>query len=259
MMHLLDTLPVVLVFSGHDPSAGAGQIADMQALRAQDCHALTITTAQTVQNTCNVSRFVSSDAGLVREQFDALINDVPIAACKIGMLGSAEIADTVADCLQQLSDVPVVLDPVIKADQGGELSSEGLLHIIKERLLPLTTLLTPNIPELMALTNPDMEIDAAAELLLATGCKSVLLTGTHAETDDVINRLFFDGRVTNSNWPRLPHDYHGSGCTLASAVAGRLAHQESIEQAVAQGLRFTWQSLDAAYKIGKGQWIPRRD
>ena len=103
-----------------------------------------------------------------------------------------------------------------------------------------------------------MPTETAIQSLLASGCKAVLLTGTHADTTDVINTLFTNEQMISSNWPRLPNHYHGSGCTLASAIAGQLAHEKSIEHAVEQGLRFTWQALDAAYKIGKGQWIPRR-
>lgn len=257
-MHLLDTVPAVLVFAGHDPCGGAGLVADIEALRAQDCHALPIATAQTVQNTQQVIEFVTSDTELIRRQFAALLKDVPIAACKIGMLGSADIANVVADCLEDIPDVPVVLDPVIKADQGGKLAEPDLLKCIKTRLLPMTTLITPNIAELQALTETGMGIETAVKSLLNMGSKAVLLTGTHSDTPNVINRLFVNGETISSNWPRLPNEYHGSGCTLASAIAGQLAYKKSIEKAVEEGLRFTWQSLDTANKIGKGQWIPRR-
>ena len=257
-MHLMDTLPTVIVFAGHDPCGGAGLVADIEALRAQDCHVLPIATAQTVQNTQYVSSFSVADTKLLREQFSALKEDIPIAACKIGMLGNADIANAVADCLQNVDDVPIVLDPVIKADQGGKLAEADLLDCIKTRLLPMTTLVTPNIPELNALSGSELDTEIAVKALLETGCKAVLLTGTHADTSDVVNRLFINDRVVPSAWPRLPNDYHGSGCTLASAITGRLAHHEELETAVEQGLRFTWQSLSAAYKIGKGQWIPRR-
>ena len=135
-MHLLDTLPSVIVFAGHDPCGGAGLIADTETLRAQDCHALTIATAQTIQNTQQVVNFVPTDPKLLREQFLTLLEDTPIKVCKIGMLGSVDIANAVADCLNELPDVPVVLDPVIKADQGGQLAEQGLIECIKTRLLP---------------------------------------------------------------------------------------------------------------------------
>ncbi len=252
-------IPTVLVFGGHDPSGGAGIAADISTLLALGCHPIVVITAITVQNTNQLQRYELLDPALIKAQADALLEDTPIAACKTGMLGSAAIVAPVAAAVTALSGVPLVFDPVLCADRGGPLGEPDLVAALQTSLLPRATLVTPNINECRALTSTT-EPDQAARELMARGCKNVLVTGTHAPTPKVVHRLYqaSNEAVEMSQWPRLTGVFHGSGCTLASAVAAHLAHGESMTDAVNHALEYTWQSLRHGYRPGSGQSIPQR-
>jgi len=155
--------------------------------------------------------------------------------------------------------VPVILDPVLAAGGGTSLSTAALVDAIREYLLPLTTLLTPNVPEAAKLALTGSTLDEQALLLLDQGCGYVLLTGTHADTAQVENVLYGEGkRLRTWTWERLPDTYHGSGCTLASACAANLAKGMDMVRAVGTAQAYTWGSLQAGRKIGRGQLIPNR-
>jgi hydroxymethylpyrimidine/phosphomethylpyrimidine kinase len=249
--------PVVLCLSGHDPTGGAGVQADIETLRAKGCHPATLITALTAQDTRNVQAVYPQDPAVFLKQARVLLADLPVAAIKIGLLGSAGIAQAVAEVIYEAGPVPVVLDPILAAGGGRTLAGELLREILITRLFPLTTVLTPNTPEAERLTG-EREPAACASRLLALGCENVLLTGTHEERPDVVNRWYRAGGVVESYWSRLPGTYHGSGCTLASAVAGGLAMGLPMADAVASALRYTWDTLYAGYAVGHGQQLPRR-
>lgn len=245
------------MIGGHDPCGGAGIQADIETAAAFGCHAVTVATALTVQNTLGVQRFEPVALDLLGHQLDALLSDQQVSVCKTGMLATAAAVELVAQIVAA-RDIALVVDPVAIAGSGGALSQRGCIEAIREHLLPLATIVTPNLPESRALTDHD-EPGAAAGALLACGCRHVLITGTHADTADVVHRLYRAGDdVIVSRYARLPHTYHGSGCTLAAAIAACLAHGRSVHQAVASALDYTWSSLEQAYPIGHGQWIPRR-
>lgn len=253
------SIPVVMVLAGHDPSGGAGIQADMEAIASQGGHAVSVITCLTVQDTCNVQRIEPVVDYLIEQQAEALLADMPIAAIKIGLLGSIPAVQAVHRILLQAPDVPVILDPILAAGGGKSLSSDLLLEAIREYLLPLTTLLTPNVPEAAQLAIHGDTLDAYALSLLDQGCSHVLLTGTHADTAQVENALYGEGkRLRTWTWERLPETYHGSGCTLASACAVNLAKGMDMVKAVATAQAYTWGSLQAGRKIGRGQWLPNR-
>ena len=250
--------PVVMTFSGLDPSGGAGIQADIEALASVGCHAAPVATAITVQDTRDVSRVESIAPELVSAQARAVLADLPVAAFKIGLLGSAAVADTVRALLADHPDLPVVLDPITAAGGGAELAGEALLRAMRE-LLPRITVATPNSLEARHLAPDGSELDACAAWLLARGCDWVLVTGTHEADDQVTNRLYGDaGLVDTLTWPRLDHDYHGSGCTLAAAIAGLLAHGQDPRSAVASAQAYAWESLSHGHRPGRGQHLPDR-
>ncbi len=258
-MQELKPPPVVLVFAGLDPTGGAGLSADIEAIISQGCHAAPIATALTVQDTRDVIRVGQVDALLVVEQARALLEDVPVAAIKLCMLGSASMVEAIHSILRDYPHIPVVLDPVLRAGGGTELADEELIEAMRELLIPQTTILTPNSEEARRLAPDADNLHACALSLLEQGSEYVLITGTHEPTPEVENLLFGGHRLLETfSWPRLPESYHGSGCTLASAIAGLLAQGHEPMTAIHQAQDYTWQTLEQAYRLGRGQMIPNR-
>lgn len=253
-------MPVVLAVSGADPSGGAGIQADIEALASMGCHTAPIITALTVQNTREASGYRATEPELIERQLRTVCADLPIAACKIGMIASAGIAATVRRVLAEYPDVPVVLDPVLAAGSGGALSDDETRAALLRELIPLATLVTPNSVEARQLVPQAETLDECARELLALGAEFVLITGAHEDTPLVVNSLYGDGRLIEAwPWERLPGSYHGSGCTLAAAVAGLLAWGARPEDAVREAQEYTWESLRQSYSISSGgQRIPNR-
>lgn len=250
--------PILLCFSGHDPTGGAGIQADIEAAAAQGCAAVTVITCLTVQDTDNVRELLPVGADSVSRQARTLLADLQVDAIKIGLIGNAEVAAAIIDIIAGLPQVPVVTDPVLAAGGGAELAGPKLLRIVRDRLLRLTTLVTPNSEEARRLTGGDTLDDCAGQLL-DKGCGAVLITGGHEGGDSVTNRLYRPGLpVIASNWPRLQHSYHGSGCTLAASVAALIALDNPLETAVAQAQAYTWQALSRGRRPGRGQHLPCR-
>jgi hydroxymethylpyrimidine/phosphomethylpyrimidine kinase len=258
------SLPQVLVFAASDPSGGAGIQADILTLASLGCHPLTALTALTVQDTVGVQSVHPVSAELLEQQARTVLEDMPVAAFKIGVLGSVENVLAVAEIVSDYPETPLIFDPVLASGRGDELSGEEIISAIREVLLPQTTLLTPNAPEARRLAeNADDEgepsIDVCAQRLIAMGAQYVLITGTHESTPGVVNTLYgAAGVIRRDRWERLPGSYHGSGCTLASAIAGCIAGGASIEDAVRDAQDYTWQTLANAFRGGMGQLIPDR-
>lgn len=251
--------PAVLAFSASDPTSGAGLQADLLSIAAMGAHPLCAVTALTVQDSEGVWRVVPIEAELVAEQARRVLADMPVAAFKLGVLGSADAARAVAAVLDEHPRVPVVLDPVLASARGDSLAGEETVAVLRERLLPLATVATPNSVEARHLSPQCGELADCARALVDLGCRYVLITGTHEATDDVVNRLYdARGEVRADRWPRLPASYHGSGCTLASAIAAALAHGAPVPEAARQAQEFTWRALAAGFRPGKGQHIPNR-
>lgn len=249
----------ILCFSGLDPSGGAGIQADIESIASMGSHALPVITALTVQNTQNVSRFEAVNVELFTEQARKLLDDVEIHAIKIGMVGSPGIIEAIHTILSQNPTVPVIYDPVITAGGGGDLSDSSITTAIQSQLLPFTTVLTPNSPEARLLSD-ETDLISCGKHLLETGCKSVLITGTHEDAETVDNLWFDEGQhIETFSWERLPHEYHGSGCTLASAIAALIAQGLDPFNAVNEAQDYSWNTLKNAYRISsKGQYLPDR-
>src|SRR6267378_3012155 len=228
--------PIVLAFSAADPTGGAGVQADLLTLASMGCHALSVITAITVQDTAGVENLQAVDPEWVVDQARLV-----------------------------LEDMPVIFDPVLASGRGDELATEDMISAMCELLLPQTTILTPNSREARRLVQGDGEDDdelalpGAAEKLLGLGCEYVLITGTHENTPQVVNTLYGpEGVVRSDSWERLPGSYHGSGCTLAAAIAATLANGLELPEAVREAQEYTWQTLNAGFRPGMGQYIPDR-
>lgn len=257
------SLPAVLTFAATDPTSGAGLQADLLALASMGCYPLSVVTALTVQDTAGVESFLAIDPDWVADQARCILEDMPVAAFKMGMLGSTEIVTLVAEVVSDYPDVPLVLDPVLSSGRGDEFAGDDMVSAIRELLIPQSTVVTPNIPELRRLAgeddNEDVSLADCAQILLDSGCEYVLVTGTHDSTADVVNTLYHRGGVLRADtWQRLPGSYHGSGCTLASALAANLARGLDIGDAVYEAQDYTWQALAHAFRPGMGQYLPDR-
>jgi hydroxymethylpyrimidine/phosphomethylpyrimidine kinase len=250
--------PVVLSFSGHDPCGGAGVQADIETLVSHQCHSVSVITALTEQDTRNVKKLIPQSPENIISQANTLLDDLHVNAFKIGLIGHHETAIAIYAILKQHPHIPVILDPVLAAGGGTELSNERLIATIVDLLLPCTTVLTPNSEEARRLAGFD-ELDECGLELLDQGCEYVMITGTHESTPSVSNQLFHDGRCWETyTWDRLPASYHGSGCTLATSIAALMAHGLEPVQAVMEAQEYTWNSLNSAYQPGRGQFIPNR-
>lgn len=260
-----ESFPLVMSFAATDPSGGAGLQADILTIASMGCHPLSVVTAITVQDTSGVDDVLAMDADWVVDQARAMLEDVPVAAFKIGLLGSVENIPAIAEVLADYPDVPLVLDPVLSSGRGDELADDDMLDAMRELLIPQTTIITPNSIEARRLAineddeNDDPSLEECAKRILAMGCEYVLITGTHEQTAKVTNTLYNEkGVVRADSWERLPGIYHGSGCTLASAIAALLAQDVDVPEAVKEAQEYTWQTLKSGFRPGMGQHIPDR-
>ncbi len=252
---MIDSKPIVICFSGHDASGGAGIQADIESIASLGAHACTVITALTVQNTQEVSTIQPVDAQQIQSSVDCLLSDITPQAIKIGLIGSMEALNIIIATLKLYPGIPVILDPVLASGSGHTIfAKEDLIQHIINELLPLVTLITPNTPELNQLGKT-----ASPSVLNQMGCDYVLVTGTHAHTKQVHNELYFNERLIETfSVSRLPAHYHGSGCTLASAISALLAYGLDPLHACKEAIDFTYASLQTSYKIGTGQHIPNR-
>jgi hydroxymethylpyrimidine/phosphomethylpyrimidine kinase len=256
--------PIVLVFAATDPSGGAGIQADLMTLSSMGCHVLSVVTAITVQDTLGVEAVHPLDSDWVEDQARAVLEDMPVAAFKIGLLGSVEIVSVIAEIVSDYPDIPLVLDPILASGRGDELANEEVVEAIREMLLPQTTVLTPNSMEARRLAEEDEDEESpdlatCAQRLISEGAEYVLVTGTHENTAKVVNTLYGEnGQIRSDRWDRLPGSYHGSGCTLASAIAANLANGLEVADAVRDAQEYTWQALANGFRPGMGQHIPDR-
>ncbi len=267
---------------GFRPERRAGIQADLLTIAALGCHPLSVITAITVQDTAGVEAIYVLDSEWVADQARALLEDMSVAVFKIGMLGSIENVAAIAEIVSDYPDVPLILDPVLASGRGDEMAGEEIILAIKELLLPQTTVLTPNSVEARRLAmfehdeedddgsspaadfdtedEDDPDLDECARRLVELGAEFVLITGTHENTPKVVNTLYGEnGKIVRADtWARLPGSYHGSGCTLASAIAASIANGLDVAEAVREAQEYTWNTLAAAFRPGMGQYIPDR-
>ena len=257
--------PIVLSFAASDPSGGAGIQADILTLASMGCHPLSVITAITVQDTAGVDGVMSLDPEWVADQARAVLEDMPGNVFKMGMLGSAEIIMAIAEVISDYPDIPLVLDPILASGRGDELANEDMLATMRELLIPQATIITPNSMEARRLAQNDdddqdsPDLHQCAQRLLGMGCEYVLIPGTHENTTQVVNTLYQSDVVVRSDaWPRLAGSYHGSGCTLASAIAAAIANGLPIAECVYEAQEYTWRTLKAGFRPGMGQYLPDR-
>jgi len=262
---MLQPPPIVLSFSANDSSGGAGIQADILTLASMGCHPLSVITAVTVQDTVGVDDVMALDSGWVADQARAVLEDMPVHVFKIGMLGSVEIIAAIAEIVSDYPDIPIVLDPVLSSGRGEELASEDMISAMRELLLPQTTIITPNSMEARRLAQDEAEDFDELDLgqcggrILHMGCEYVLITGAHENTRQVTNTLYTASGIVRSDvWQRLTGSYHGSGCTLASAIAAALANGLPVSEGVYEAQEYTWQTLKAGFHPGMGQYLPDR-
>ena len=249
----------VLSFAASDPTGGAGIQADLLTIAALGCHPLSVITAITVQDTHGVERMLPIEASWISAQAQRLLDDMPVAAFKAGVLGSSQNVRAVSEVIAKHSAVPFVVDPVLASGRGDPLAQEDAIEALRELILPQATMLTPNSLEARRLADGASDLGECARRLLDQGCEYVLITGTHEEGSDVVNTLYdASGVVREDRWPRLAASYHGSGCTLASAIAAELAKGLEPPEAAHAAQRFTWESLAAGFRLGGGQFLPNR-
>jgi hydroxymethylpyrimidine/phosphomethylpyrimidine kinase len=257
--------PIVLVFAGNDPTGGAGLAADMLALSSLGCHVTPVITGIVIQDSAGEQDVLPIDSEWVEDQARCILEDMKVDAIKVGLIASIEALTVIAEIASDYPEIPLVLDPVFFSKPDDHLASEELFAMLRELLLPHTTLLILNSIEARYLASDDpdeqvdLTLDIAASRILDWGCEYVLITGTHENTPKVINTLYSDmGRSSVDTWDRLVGSYYGSGNTLAAAIAGALANGAEFIEAVKEGQDYTWQTLQAAYRPGMGPQIPDR-
>ena len=245
----------VLIFSGLDPSGGAGISADIEAINQFGITTLPIVTVLTAQNTCEVTQLETVDCELIEAQYRAVVSDIDFQVVKIGLLGSTEQIKTIAYCLSEKPQLSIVLDPIIRASSDSQLVDESAILAMRKQLIPLATVITPNQAELSLLA-PDLDESSAVKSL---NCPWVLLTGTDSAQKEIEHRLYCQGEL-HSCFPyvKLPGEYHGSGCTLASAISALLALGIDVDIACKRALDYCYQTLLSAKKLGKMQYHPNR-
>ncbi|MBM3804559.1 MAG: bifunctional hydroxymethylpyrimidine kinase/phosphomethylpyrimidine kinase [Acidimicrobiia bacterium] len=273
-------IPKALTIAGSDSGGGAGVQADLKTFAAFGVYGCCVITAVTAQNTQGVSAIETVSPAMVRKQLESVLSDIRPEAMKTGMLANADIIQAIASSLRAAPRIPLVLDPVMRSKSGAALLSPDAVAALKELLIPLADLVTPNVPEAEALTgtglSSDEDFEAAARQLHAMGARAVLLKGGHrprvpADRDtapgEVID-LLYDGQEFHpirGRWVNTPHT-HGTGCTLASAIAAGLAQGLELYPAVVKARAYLAKALEAAFAIGHGigpvhhfhaWWAPR--
>jgi len=256
-------IPNVLTIAGSDPSGGAGLQADIKTLSAHGTYATNVITAVIAQNTCGVRAVEPVSATMIRAQLDNLLDDVELDAVKIGMVSSREVAETIAEALGERRPRWIVLDPVMVAKSGDQLVDAAGLRAIREVLVPLADVITPNLPEaaaLLGVTTPQSlaDMEAMTGGLAALGAPYGLLKGGHLPLEQCPDLLWTPDGQRWLNAPRLTtRNLHGAGCALSSAIAARLAHlppgESGVEDAIDTAKRWLHQALEASERLNVGQ------
>ena len=251
----------VLTIAGSDSGGGAGIQADLKTISANRCYGMSVITALTAQNTLGVTAIHAVPVDFVAAQMDAVLSDIGADAVKIGMLFSPELIRTVADGLRRHGAKNIVLDPVMVAQSGDKLLQDEAVAAIKEHLIPLADLITPNLPEASVLLDREItseaDLSAAATDLAAMGAGNVLIKGGHLESENSDDCLYLGDEqrlVTLEGERVVTRNNHGTGCTLSSAIAAYLARGEDMETAVRLGKDYITGAIQAgaAYEIGRG-------
>lgn len=251
--------PVVLTVAGLDPSGGAGILTDAAVIRAFGFHPVAVLTSIAVQNTTRLTHRRDLAADRVREQLNALSEEFLLGAVKTGMLGTVAVVDTLAQWLADRPRLPLVLDPVLRSSSGGDLGEPGLLEALVSRLLSRTRVLTPNVPEAIALTGRSVstrdEVVDAARALRDLGAEWVLIKGGHLSRLEAADYLAGPDEEFWLEEPRVEREVRGTGCALASAVAAGLARGDSVCDAVRAAKARITVAIQDSYVAGRGRFL----
>ena len=253
-----------MTFSATDPSGGAGLQADVQTISSLNCHPVSIATGFSVQDTTGVEKLIAVDSELVNDQARLILKDMQISIFKLGVLGSKDNIIAISKIITDHPDIPLIIDPILASGRGDKFLDGDTINLMMKSLFPKSLLITPNIVEARQLVtngveNINLSISDCVGHFREIGCQNILITGTHDNTKNVTNTLYSPiDRITPYHWERLPGNYHGSGCTLTSAISAYYALGLSIGEAVEEAQLFTWKTLKNSFKPGKGQMIPNR-
>ncbi|MGC8849605.1 MAG: bifunctional hydroxymethylpyrimidine kinase/phosphomethylpyrimidine kinase, partial [Candidatus Bathyarchaeia archaeon] len=252
------SVPRVLAIAGSDSGGGAGIQADLKTLAALGVYGATALTAVTAQNTIGVSAIQDVEPKVVRVQIRAVLDDIGVDAVKTGMLHTSEIIEAVSEELTEVKS-PIVVDPVMVAKSGAPLLEERAVETLKDALIPLSTVVTPNIPEAERISGIDRirsieDAERAAEAISDLGAKAVVVKGGHLSTPGkAVDILYFDGRFRLFEGERFEAETtHGTGCSFASAIAAELAKGRQIPEAVEKAKGFVAYAIRFGFKIGRG-------
>jgi hydroxymethylpyrimidine/phosphomethylpyrimidine kinase len=259
------TSPLILTFGASDPVAATGIQADLAAFAAMGCHGLSVITSILIGDTTHVEDMQVIDADWVADQARVVLEDMPVSAFKIGVVGSIESVSAIAEIVSDYPDIPLILDPFISSipDQGSD--SEDMLIAMRELLIPQTTVMVLSAVELARLaetwrepsTDDTLTLDAMRVIEL--GCEYLFVTGTPGDLHDVSNTLFSEaGVVRQDNWQRISGVFSGSGTTLSATIAALLANGLDVPEAVFEAQEFTIASIANAQRLGMGKLVPDR-
>lgn len=249
-------MKTALTIAGSDSGGGAGIQADLKTFSALGVFGMSVITAVTAQNTKEVRGVQNMELSMIRQQIEAVFDDIQVDAIKIGMLSSADVVDTVASTLKKYQQKPIILDPVMISKAGHHLLQEQAIEALKDIMIPLATMITPNVPEAEVLTdmkivsNEDMKV--ACKKIYDMGAKTVLLKGGHLPGDP--NDLFFDGK--DFYWYSAKRidtkNTHGTGCTLSSAITANIAKGASLLEAVEHSKEYITNAIRQSFDLGRG-------
>jgi hydroxymethylpyrimidine/phosphomethylpyrimidine kinase len=259
------TSPLILTFGAADPVGAIGIQADLASFAAMGCHGLSVITTILIGDTARIEDSQVVDADWVADQARVVLEDMPVAAFKVGAVGSLENISVIAEIVSDYPDIPLILDPFTSAmpDQGSD--AEDLLVATRELLIPQTTLFLTSAVELARLaetwreptTDDTLALDAMR--VIDMGCEYLFVTGTPGDVHDVANTLFDDsGMVRHDTWQRLPGSFSGAGCTLSATIAAMLANGVDVPEAVFEAQEFTHAALTGAHRLGMGKLVPDR-
>lgn len=259
MTKSLDKRPIVMAFSANDPTGGGGIQADIETLFSLGCHCASVMTMVTAQDTREIKDYGVIPAGLVIEQARVVLEDMPIAAFKVGLLGSVENASAIHTLLRDYPHIPVIFHPCINNKLRTSKEQADFISAITSLLFPLSTILIVDSNTAQQLTPGADTLDACAHKLLEHGSKYVLITGVHEVTPTVTNLLYSNHELLKSfSWERLPEQFHGCGCTLSASIAGFVAQGFEIINAAFQGQAYTLECLKQGTRLGMGSQLPNR-
>lgn len=251
--------PTVLCFSAHDATGASGTAADIESIVSQGCHANTVITCLSVQDSQMVSSLIPIDDDIIVQSARAVLEDTPVDAIKIGLIASDEGVQAVHGILLDYPDIPVVFDPMLICSNGMELADDDVVESIRELLIHHANIMTLSPVEAGLLIPEADNLAAMMTGLMDKGCEHVLLSGRREPGASVINSLYHNYRVIEQfEWPRIEHEFYGSGCTLSASLAALLAQGLDPLSASREAQNYCWQSLKHGARYGMGQYQPSR-